>query len=431
MSAYSMAQQTHSRFVSLLTKSTLALVLAGGRGARLMHLTEWRAKPAVPFGCQFRIIDFPLSNCINSGIRHIGVITQYKAHSLIRHLQRGWSFLHGEFGEEIEILPASQRLEEAWYRGTADAVYQNLDILRSHHPEYILVLAGDHIYKMDYGRMLVDHVTAKADVTVSAVEVPIGAAAGLGTMQVDKHDRVVAFEEKAESPATIPNRPDHALASMGIYVFNAEFLYEELARDLADRASSHDFGKDLIPALVSRSAVVAHRFSHSCVGGDDKKPPYWRDVGTLDAYYDANMELTRVVPDLNLYDTNWPIWTYQEQVPSAKFVFDEDGRRGMAIQSLVSGGCIVSGSTVRGSLLFNSVRVNSYCTIENAVILPNVEVGRKCRLRRVVIDKLCDVPEGLVVGEDPAEDAKRFYRTETGVTLITPEMLGQRVHHAG
>ena len=429
-----MPQPVQSRFVSLLTKATLALVLAGGRGARLMQLTEWRAKPAVPFGGKFRIIDFPLSNCINSGIRRIGVITQYKAHSLIRHLQRGWSFLHGEFDEEIEIMPASQRLEgleEAWYRGTADAVYQNLDILRSHRPEFILVLAGDHVYKMDYGKMLVDHVAANADVTVGAIEVPVGAAAGLGTMQVDEHDRVTVFEEKAESPATIPDKPGHVLASMGIYVFKAAFLYDELARDLADRDSSHDFGHDIIPALVSRATVVAHRFENSCVGGDGKKPPYWRDVGTVDAYYAANMALTRVMPDLNLYDTNWPIWTYQEQVPPAKFVFDEEGRRGTALQSLVSSGCIVSGSTVRGSLLFNSVRVNSYGTIEDSVILPNVDIGRHCRLRRVVIDKLCVLPEGLVVGEDPAEDAKRFYRSEGGITLITPEMLGQRVHHAG
>lgn len=426
-----MAHPPQPRFVSLLTKATLALVLAGGRGSRLMHLTEWRAKPAVPFGGKFRIIDFPLSNCINSGVRSIGVVTQYKAHSLIRHLQRGWSFLRGEFGEFVELLPASQRIEEAWYRGTADAVYQNLDIVRSHKPEFVLVLAGDHIYKMDYGKMLVDHVSSKADITIGAIEVPIGEAAGLGTMTVDEHDRVLDFVEKSPTPAPILATPEKTLASMGIYVFNASFLYEELARDLGESGSTHDFGKDIIPSLVPRCHVIAHRFAKSCVGGEAGAPPYWRDVGTVDAYWEANIELTKITPALNLYDAAWPIWTYQEQVPPAKFVFDEGERRGAAIDSLVAGGCIVSGSRVQHSLLFSNVRVNSYSLIEDSLILSNVSVGRHCRLRRAVVDKLCVIPEGLVVGEDPDADSRRFYRTQSGITLITPEMLGQPVHHAG
>lgn len=426
-----MAKSSQTRFVSLLTKATLALVLAGGRGSRLMQLTEWRAKPAVPFGGKFRIIDFPLSNCINSDVRRIGVITQYKAHSLIRHLQRGWSFLHGEFGEMVELMPASQRIEESWYRGTADAVYQNLDIVRSHRPEFVLILAGDHIYKMDYGKMLVDHVSAKADVTIGAIEVPRTAAAGLGTMTVDRQNRVTSFAEKSDTPAPLPDRPDMTLASMGIYVFNAAFLYDELARDLARLDSTHDFGRDLIPSLVSRCNVVAHDFAASSIGAADGRAPYWRDVGTVDAYWEANLDLTKVTPALNLYDSTWPIWTAQEQVPSAKFVHDEDGRRGFATNSVVSGGCIVSGARLQRSLLFTNVRMNSYSVLEDSVVLPEVHIGRHCRLRRVVIDKLCDIPEGLVVGEDAAEDARRFYRTESGITLITPEMLGQRVHQAG
>ena len=426
-----MPQSTQPRFVSLLTKATLALVLAGGRGTRLMQLTEWRAKPAVPFGGKFRIIDFPLSNCINSGIRRIGVVTQYKAHSLIRHLQRGWSFLHGEFDEAVELLPASQRIEESWYRGTADAVYQNLDIIRSHKPEFVLVLAGDHIYKMDYGKMLSDHVSSKADVTVGVVEVPIGAAEELGTMTVDERGRVRSFVEKSPKPPAIPGRPDMTLASMGIYVFNAALLYDELARDLADPTSTHDFGHDMLPALVPRCNVVAHQFATSGVVTEEGTLPYWRDVGTLDAYWEANMDLTKTLPQLNLYDSSWPIWTYQEQVPPAKFVLDESDRRGMAINSIVSGGVIISGSLVRRSLVSTSVRINSFSDIEDCVILPNVTIRRHCRLRRVIIDKLCDIPEGTVVGEDPEADARRFYRTESGITLITPEMLGQRVHHAG
>lgn len=426
-----MPQTTQPRFVSLLTKGTLALVLAGGRGTRLMQLTEWRAKPAVPFGGKFRIIDFPLSNCINSGIRRIGVVTQYKAHSLIRHLQRGWSFLHGDFGEAVELLPASQRIEESWYRGTADAVYQNLDIIRSHKPEFVLVLAGDHIYKMDYGKMLVDHVSSKADVTIATIEVPIAAASGLGTMMVDEFDRVTQFAEKSPVPAALPDRPDMTLASMGIYVFSAACLYEELARDQSLSESTHDFGHDLLPGLVGRRNVVAHRFATSCVGTQEGAAPYWRDVGTVDAYWEANMDLVSLLPTLNLYDSSWPIWTYQEQVPPVKFVLSEDDRRGMAVNSLIAAGCIISGSLIQRSLLFTSTHVHSYSLVEDSVVLPNVTIGRHCRLRRVVIDKLCEIPEGLVVGEDPEADARRFYRTDGGITVITPEMLGQRVHQAG
>jgi glucose-1-phosphate adenylyltransferase len=418
-----------SRFVSLLTKSTLALILAGGRGARLKHLTDWRAKPAVPFGGKFRIIDFPLSNCMNSGIRRIGVVTQYKAHSLIRHIQRGWGFLRGEFGEFVELLPASQRMEETWYKGTGDSVFQNLDIIRAHSPDRVLVLAGDQVYKMDYGHMLASHVAHNADVTVGCIEVPLDRATAFGVMGVDDEDRNVDFEEKPKSPKHMPGDPSQALASMGIYVFDTEFLMEQLARDADDPASSHDFGKDLIPHIVTRYRAFAHRFSASCIRDSAVQEPYWRDVGTVDAYWEANLELTKVTPALNLYDADWPIWTYQEQVPPAKFVFDDVDRRGYAIDSLVSGGTIISGSAVRDSLLFTNVFAHSYSSITESVVLPDVSVGRHCRLTRAVIDKGCELPEGLVVGEDAEADASRFYRTEGGVTLITPDMLGQRVHH--
>ena len=417
------------RFVSLLTKSTVALILAGGRGSRLKHLTEWRAKPAVPFGGKFRIIDFPLSNCVNSGIRRVGILTQYKAHSLIQHIQRGWGFLRGEFNEFIELLPAQQRIQESWYKGTADAIFQNIDILRSYGPKYILVLAGDHIYKMDYGEMLAAHVDCAADVTVACLEVPLADARAFGVMTVDQHSRITDFVEKPANPAPMPGKPDHALVSMGIYVFNTDFLYEQLIRDADEPHSSHDFGGDLLPYMVSKYRVFAHHFADSCVvktGG----VPYWRDVGTLDAFWEANMELTKIVPDLNLYDHDWPIWTYQEQLPPAKFVFDDEERRGMAVDSMVSGGCIISGATVRRSLLFSDVRVNSYSEVEDSVILPDVDVGRYVTLKRVVVEKGCKIPEGLVVGENKAEDAKRFYISEKGITLITPEMLNQHLHHA-
>ena len=415
----------------LLAKSTLALVLAGGRGRRLEELTDWRVKPAVPFGGKFRIIDFTLSNCVNSGIRRIGICTQYKAQSLIRHVQRGWSFLDGRFGEFVELLPAQQRLQATWYRGTADAVYQNLDILRRHAHEYVLILAGDHLYKMDYRAMLEDHVASGAQLTIACIDVALQDAHSLGVMAVDADWRVIGFQEKPAKPEPMPGRPDRALASMGVYVFDAKWLYAELLRDAADTASSHDFGKDIIPAMVKGGARVhAHDFARSCVNMDSGGP-YWRDVGTIDAYWQANIELTDVVPPLNLYDQSWPIWTYQEQLPPAKFVFDDDARRGMAVDSLVSGGCIISGSTVRRSLLFSNVRVNSYCAIDESVLLPDVEVGRDVVLRRVVVDKYCKLPQGLKAGVDRELDRKRFRVTDGGVTLITPEMLGQRIHHQG
>jgi glucose-1-phosphate adenylyltransferase len=417
------------RFVSRITKNTYAMVLAGGRGSRLHQLTDWRAKPAVPFGGKFRIIDFVLSNCVNSGIRHIGVATQYKSHSLIQHIQRGWSFLNGQFGEFIDLLPAQQRVDEShWYQGTADAVFQNLDILRASNPDFILILGGDHVYKMDYGKLLAFHVESKADMTVACLEVPVAEATAFGVMSVDENSRIVEFFEKSANPPTIPGKPGMSLASMGIYVFNSKFLFEQLIRDSDDRHSSHDFGKDLIPHMIKKYHVFAQSFEQSCVGMGDDNVPYWRDVGTIDSYWEANMELTKVVPDLNMYDQDWPIWTHQEQLPPAKFVFDEDGRRGMAIDSLVSGGCIVSGSVVRRSLLFSDVRVNGYCTIEDSVLLPNVDVCRGVTLKRVIVDKNCKVPDGLVVGVNPEEDRKRFHVTPNGVTLITPEMLGQKTH---
>ncbi|WP_291510947.1 glucose-1-phosphate adenylyltransferase [Acidithiobacillus sp.] len=420
------------RFVSNLTKNSLALVLAGGRGSRLGPLTDWRAKPAVPFGGKFRIIDFCLSNCINSGIRRVGVLTQYKAHSLIRHLQLGWGFLRGEFSEFIEILPAQQRMNTGWYKGTADAIFQNIDILRAHRPRYVVILAGDHIYRMDYGQMLAEHVQTQADMTVACIEVGLEEARSFGVMSVNHEDRVVAFTEKPNDPVPIPGQADRALASMGIYVFNTDFLYEQLIRDADDPQSSHDFGHDLIPYMVPRYRVIAHRFRHSCIssaGSGNPQRCYWRDVGTIDAYWAANIDLVHVTPDLDLYDSRWPIWTYQEQLPPAKFVFDDEGRRGVALDSLVSGGCIISGATVRRSLLFSNVRVNDGNTlVEDSVILPNVRMGEGARLRKVVVEKGAIIPPGLVVGEDPVEDARRFHRTPGGVTLITPESLGQQLH---
>ena len=405
-------------------RRAVALVLAGGRGSRLKHLTARRAKPAVHFGGKFRIIDFALSNCINSGFRRISVITQYKSHSLLRHLQRGWGYLRGEMGEFCDFLPAQQRIDEtSWYQGTADAVYQNLDILRALNPEYVLILAGDHIYKMDYAAMLQDHIYTSADLTVPCVEVPRSEASGFGVMHVDERGRIVSFLEKPADPPPMPGKPDTSLVSMGIYVFNAGFLFDQLARDAADPQSSRDFGKDIIPYLVPRARVVAHRFADSCVMNESSAEPYWRDVGTIDAYWEANLDLTSVTPALNMYDRSWPIFTYQEQLPPAKFVFDNDDRRGMAVDSLVSGGCVVSGSQVRRSLLFSQVRVNSYSSIEQSVILPETTIGRNVRLNKVVVDAGCRIPDGLVVGEDPVEDARRFHRSEGGVTLIYQDDL--------
>ncbi|MGE0876176.1 MAG: glucose-1-phosphate adenylyltransferase [Burkholderiales bacterium] len=412
-----------------LTRQTLAIVLAGGRGERLGPLTEWRAKPAVPFGGKFRIIDFTLSNCVNSGIRRIGICTQYRAQSLIRHLQRGWAFLDGRFHEFVELLPAQQRVSSAWYQGTADAVYQNLDFLRYHEPAYVLVLAGDHVYKMDFGRMLEEHVSRGAQMSVGCVEAPLADATQLGVMQVDAAFRITGFQEKPARPAPMPGRSDVALGSMGIYLFDAKFLYEQLRRDAGEESSSRDFGKDIIPRLVREGVqVFAHRFADSCVNMTDGRP-YWRDVGTIDAYWSANMELTRVTPDLNLYDETWPVWTYQSQLPPAKFVFDTEGRRGAAVDSLVSGGCVVSGSDVHRSVLFSGVRVNSYSRIEDSVILPYADVARHAVLRRVVLDSRCRVPEGMQIGVDAEADRKRFHVTPTGITLVTPEMLGQDIHH--
>jgi glucose-1-phosphate adenylyltransferase len=419
------------RFVSRITKNTYAMVLAGGRGSRLHQLTDWRAKPAVPFGGKFRIIDFVLSNCVNSGIRRIGVATQYKSHSLIQHIQRGWSFLNGQFGEFVDLLPAQQRISaDHWYQGTADAVFQNLDILRESNPDFVLILAGDHVYKMDYGKLLAFHVEKKSDMTVACLEVPIADATAFGVLGVDEHARVVEFAEKPANPASMPGKPDKALASMGIYVFNKDFLFEQLIRDADDPRSSHDFGKDLIPHMINKYRVFAQSFEHSCVGKEEGHVPYWRDVGTIDSYWEANMELTKVIPDLNMYDQEWPIWTHQEQLPPAKFVFDDDDRRGMAVDSLVSGGCIVSGSVVRRSLLFSDVRVDSHCIIEDSILLPNVDVCRDVVLKRVIVDKNCKIPDGLRVGINPEADRKRFHVSPNGVTLITPDMLGQKVHRS-
>ena len=409
-----------------LPRRAVALVLAGGRGSRLMHLTEKRAKPAVFFGGKFRIVDFALSNCLNSGIRRIGVVTQYKSHSLLRHLQRGWSFLRSEMNEFIDLMPAQQRIdEEYWYRGTADAVYQNIDILRHYRPDFVVILAGDHVYKMDYSRMLAFHVERGAECTVACIEVPRLEAGGFGVMAADDDGRITDFLEKPADPPAMAGKPDRALASMGIYVFDVRFLYEQLARDLADPGSSHDFGRDIIPHVVRLGRAVAHRFGESCVYSKTPAEPYWRDVGTVDAYWSANIDLTAINPALDMYDTAWPIWTHQEQLPPAKFVFDDDDRRGMAVDSLVSGGCIVSGSAVRRSLLFSKVRVNSYCKVDGAVLLPAVEVGRRARLVNVVVDRGCRIPDGLVVGEDPEDDARRFYRTENGITLVTEDMLAR------
>jgi glucose-1-phosphate adenylyltransferase len=420
-----MPEKNTIRFVSRLTRATLALVLAGGRGSRLHQLTLWRAKPAVPFGGKFRIIDFPLSNCVNSGIRMIGVLTQYKAHSLIQHIQQGWGFLRGEFKEFIELLPAQQRIESSWYAGTADAVYQNLDIIRTHQPEYVLILAGDHVYKMDYGPMIAEHVEKQADLTVGCLEVPVDQARAFGVMSVESDGRVVEFAEKPEAPKTIAGSPGMSLVSMGIYVFNTDFLYEQLIQDADASHSTHDFGHDIIPRLIRKYRVYSYPFRKSPVSTS----AYWRDVGTVDAFWEANLELIGVLPELNLYDMNWPIWTYQEQLPPAKFVFDDDDRRGMAVDSMVSGGCLISGATVRHSLLFSNVRVSSYAVLEDAVILPNVVIGRNCRINKAIIDKGCSIPEGTVIGEDLELDAERFYVTPGGVVLVSPEMLGQEIHH--
>jgi len=414
------------RNISRLTANTVALVLAGGRGSRLKDLTNWRAKPAVPFGGKFRIIDFPMSNCINSGIRRISVLTQYKSHSLQRHLQRGWSFMSGQFGEFVEVLPAQQRKGEGWYAGTADAVYQNLDIIRHYNPDYVVILAGDHIYKMDYGKMIAAHVAKGADITVGCIPVPLAEARAFGVMAIDKDSRIVEFAEKPANPKPVPGDESQALASMGIYVFSKQYLRDRLVADAADESSTHDFGHDLIPHAIEHANAFAFPF----MAGNTSASGYWRDVGTIDAYWEANINLCDIAPELNLYDKKWPIWTYQEQLPPAKFAFDDDERRGHAIDSLISGGCLVTGATIRHSLLFSSVRVHSHSVVEDSVILPDVEIRHNCRIRRCVIDKGTIIPEGTVIGEDPIEDAKRFDVSEGGIVLVTPEMMGQHVHDA-
>jgi len=417
-----------SRFVSQITRDTFAIVLAGGRGKRLMQLTDRRSKPAVPFGGKFRIIDFTLSNCVNSGIRQIGVATQYKAQSLIHHLQRAWSFLDGRFGERIEIMPAQQQLGEEWYLGTADAVYQNLSLIRSFKPKFVLVLSGDHIYKMDYGHMLARHVQDEAQLSVACLDVPAVDASAFGVMEIDEHRRVVDFAEKVAEPPHIPSKPGRCLASMGIYVFNADYLFDELLRDRQNPDSKHDFGHNIVPNAVSQKhQVYAHDFAESSVGTGETGMPYWRDVGTVDAFWEANMELTKVTPELNLYDETWPIWTHQAQLPPAKFIFNDEGRRGMAIDSLVSGGDIISGAQICRSLLFSNVYVHSYASVEDSVILPDVDVGRRARLRRVIVDRRCRIPQGMNIGFDAEEDRQRFHVSENGTTLVTPEMLGQAV----
>lgn len=409
-----------------LPERAIVLVLAGGRGSRLEQLTNRRAKPAVYFGGKFRIIDFVLSNCINSGFRRIGVVTQYKSHSLLRHLQRGWSFLRGDGNEFIDLLPAQQRLNEVdWYRGTADAVYQNIDILRSYKPAYVVVLAGDHIYKMDYSLMLRDHVDTGAGCTVGCIEVPKVEASAFGVMAIDDTRRITDFVEKPADPPTMPGQPDVTLASMGIYIFNTDYLFSLLEDDITNPASTHDFGKDIIPRVVAEGRAVAHPFSMSCIPSVTGSAGYWRDVGTVDAFWSANLDLASISPELNIYDAEWPIWTHQEQLPPAKFVHDSAGNHGMAVNVLVSGGCIVSGSHVALSVLFSNVRVHSFCHIDQAVILPHSEIGAGCRLTKVVIDRGCVVPPGTVIGEDPELDAQRFFRTKTGVVLVTTEMLNK------
>ncbi len=407
------------RFVSRLTRSTMAVIMAGGRGTRLGDLTATRAKPAAPFGGKYRIIDFPLSNCVNSGIRQVFVLTQYKAHSLIQHVHRGWGYMRGELGEFIQIVPAQQQVGEYWYQGTADSVYQNLSLIRQHSPEHVIILAGDHIYKMDYGPMIAFHTENNADITVGVVQVPLKEASGFGVMTVDDTDRVMHFDEKPDSPQPMPGNSAMALASMGIYVFNREFLFDQLEADAADPASAHDFGKNIIPGSIKQCRVFAYPFNDV----KTKAQSYWRDVGTVDAFFQANMELIHVNPELNLYDNEWPIWTYQEQSPPAKFILDSMDRRGMALNSMVSGGCIISGALVNQSLLFSDVRLEEYSHLYRAVVLPHVRIGRNCSITNAIVDEHCEIPDGTVIGQDPVEDARRFHVTEGGVVLVCSHML--------
>lgn len=419
-----MKYDCETKSVIELTRKTLALVLAGGEGSRLKDLTRWRAKPAVPFGGKYRIIDFVLSNCVNSGIRKIGVLTQYKSHSLIRHIQRAWSFMRYEVGEFVEIMPAQQRVDKEWYLGTADALYQNLDIIRRHSPEYVMVLGGDHIYSMDYTKMLVEHANSGADVTIGCIEVPRMEATGFGVMSVDETLKITKFTEKPADPDTMPGKSGKALASMGIYVFSTEFLFQRLIEDRDNPNSSRDFGKDIIPSIIEGWKVQAFPFVDKM-----EEPVYWRDVGTLESFWKANLDLCAIEPELNLYNRDWPIWTYQAQMAPAKFTFDDEGRRGMAIDSLVAGGCIISGARIKRSIIGSGSRVHSYSLIKDSVLLPRVEIGQNCRIQNAIIDKGAVIPADTIIGEDPIEDAKRFYvEAESGIVLVTPEMLGQKLH---
>jgi glucose-1-phosphate adenylyltransferase len=414
------ARASSGRYVSRLTGGTLAIIMAGGRGERLKDLTAHRCKPATPFGGKFRIIDFVLSNCVNSGIRQISILTQYKAQSLIQHVQRGWSYLRGEFGEFVETIPAQQQIGPVWYRGTSDAVHQNIELILSHRPKHVLVLAGDHIYKMDYGPMIAYHVEKGADITVGVVEVPAPDSVHFGVLTATEWNRVTKFSEKPAIPDTLPGRPDAILASMGIYVFNTRLLEKMLAEDAADEKSAHDFGKDILPKAIAGNLQV---FAYPFQDVKTRAQSYWRDVGTIDAYYDASLELVHVKPELNIYDQDWPIWTYQVQQPPAKFILDEDGRRGVAINSMVSGGCIISGAVVRESLLFSDVRIDEGSSIQSSVILPHVEIGRGCVIRGAILDEGCEIPDGMTIGMDRASDAARFHVTDKGVVLVTADML--------
>ncbi|MBH0040191.1 MULTISPECIES: glucose-1-phosphate adenylyltransferase [unclassified Pseudoalteromonas] len=410
-----------NRYISSLTRETYALILAGGRGSRLHELTDWRAKPAVYFGGKHRIIDFPLSNCINSGVRRVGIATQYKSHSLIRHVNRAWGHFKKELGESVEILPASQRQGDDWYCGTADAVFQNIDIIRHELPKYVMILSGDHVYRMDYGALLAEHVQKGADMTVCCIEVPVEEAADtFGVMTVDEQNRVCRFDEKPAMPSSVPGKPGTCLASMGNYIFNTEFLFEQLKKDSENEGSGRDFGHDIIPAIIEEHNVFAFPFRDP----DQEGQPYWRDVGTLDSFWEANMELVMPEPQLDLYDPTWPIWTYQEQLPPAKFIFDDDDRRGMALDSTVSGGCIISGSAVRKSLLFSNVHVRSFCTIEQSVILPGAVINRGCKIKRAIIDRSCEIPAGLEIGFDKKTDEENGFRvSKKGIVLVTRDML--------
>jgi len=396
---------------------TLVIVLAGGAGERLYPLTKNRAKPAVYFGGPYRIIDFVLSNCINSGLRRIYIATQYKSLSLSRHIRQGWSVVSEELGEFVEILPPQKRVGEHWYLGTADAVYQNLYSIVRESPRDVIVLAGDHVYKMDYARMLRAHRERRAAVTIGTIEMPASESRRFGIVQVDETDRVVGFQEKPWDPVTVPGSPHLVLASMGIYVFDFDALVRALEAD-AERPTTHDFGKDVIPALVAHAPVYSYRFYDE----NKKAAKYWRDIGTLDAYFEANMDLVQVNPEFNLYDPEWPLRTYQPQAPPAKFVFAEEGRRcGQALDSVISSGCIVSGSQIRGSILCPNVRVHSFCDIEQTILMPGVRVGRHARLRRVIVDRDVFIPRGALIGYDPDEDRRRHTVSEGGVVVVTTD----------